>query len=364
MRQDQWDLFKKAAKLERLDRVPLALIMDSPWLPGHLGIPHRDYYFDPDRWFDSNLKIMQEFAKVIVFPSWWAEYGMAIEPSAVGCKIRFHQDQPPSQFPTLFHLEDLDRLSPVDPYADGFMAAALHRYQAQKTRILEAGYKIRVATARGPACTAAFMRGIGELMLDLSDNPPLVHKLMAFVTEAIIRWLRAQVEVIGDSVEGIFILDDIVGLLSKRHYSEFAHPYLKQIFDAFPRDWVKVYHNDANVAPFLDYHNDANVAPFLEDLSTLGFDVLNWSHNLDIAEVRRRTGGKICLMGNVAPLETGTRGTPQEVRTAALGVLRKVGGSGVMLSLGGGVSPGMPKANIMALIEAVEEFNRGLLVGP
>jgi uroporphyrinogen decarboxylase len=191
------------------------------------------------------------------------------------------------------------------------------------------------------------MRGIGELMLDLSDNPTLVHKLMAFVTEAIIRWLRAQVEVVGDSVEGIFILDDIVGLLSKRHYSEFAHPYLKQIFDAFPKDWVKV------------YHNDANVAPFLEDLSTLGFDVLNWSHNLDIAEVRRRTGGKICLMGNVAPLETGTRGTPQEVRTAALGVLRKVGGSGVILSLGGGVSPGMPKANIMALIEAVEEFNRG-----
>ncbi|MBZ5515058.1 MAG: uroporphyrinogen decarboxylase family protein [Acidobacteriia bacterium] len=39
--------------------------------------------------------------------------------------------------------------------------------------------------------------------------------------------------------------------------------------------------------------------------------------------------------------------------------LRKVGGSGVILSLGGGVSPGMPKANIMALIEAVEEFNRG-----
>lgn len=347
MRQDQWDLFKRAAKLERLDRVPVALIMDSPWLPGHLGISHLDYYFDPDEWFDSNLKIMQEFAGLIVFPSWWAEFGMAIEPSAVGCKICFHQDQPPSQFPTLFQLEDLDRFSPVDPYTDGFMAAALHRYQKQKARIEKAGYRIRVATARGPVCTAAFMRGIDALMLDLSDNPRLVHKLMAFVTDTITRWLKAQVEVIGDSVEGIFILDDIVGLLSKKHYLEFAHPYLKQILDAFPKDWVKV------------YHNDANVAPFLEDLSTLGFDVLNWSHNLDIAEVRRRTGGKICLMGNVAPLETGTRGTPQEVRAAALGVLRKVGGSGIILSLGGGVSPGMPKANILALVEAAEEFNRG-----
>jgi uroporphyrinogen decarboxylase len=347
MRQEQWDLFKRAAKLERVDRVPLALIIDSPWLPGHLGISHLDYYFDPDEWFDANLKVMQEFVEVIVFPSWWAEYGMAIEPSALGCKICFHQDQPTNQFPALFHLEDLDRLSPVDPYTDGFMAAALHRYREQKARILEAGYKIRVATARGPVCTAAFMRGINELMLDLTDNPALVHKLLAFVTDAIIRWLKAQVEVIGDSVEGVFILDDIVGLLSPRLYSEFAHPYLKRVFDAFPKHWVKV------------YHNDANVAPLLEELSTLGFDVLNWGPNPDVAEVCRRTGGKICLMGNVAPLEIGTRGTPEEVKAAALSVLRKAGGSGLILSLGGGVSPGMPKANVMALIEAAEEFNRG-----
>jgi uroporphyrinogen-III decarboxylase len=345
MRQDQWDLFKRAAKLEQVDRIPVALIIDSPWLPGHLGIPHPDYYFDPDRWFDSNLKIMQEFAKVIVFPSWWAEFGMAIEPSAVGCKIRFHQDQPPSQFPTLFHLDDLDRLSPVDPYADGFMAVALHRYQEQKTRILEAGYRIRLATARGPLCTAAFMRGIDGLMLDLSDNPPLVHKLLAFVTDAIIRWLKAQIEVIGDSVEGIFILDDIVGFLSKRHYLEFAHPYLKQIFDAFPKDWVKV------------YHNDANVKPFLEDLAEAGCDVLNWSHNLEVSEVRQRIGEKMCLMGNVNPLEVGTRGTPAEVRAAALEVLRKTEGRAIILSMGGGVSPGTPKANIMAMIEAAQEFH-------
>jgi uroporphyrinogen decarboxylase len=64
-------------------------------------------------------------------------------------------------------------------------------------------------------------------------------------------------------------------------------------------------------------------------------------------------------MGNVAPLEIGTRGTPQEVKTATLSILEKVGGKGVILSLGGGVSPGMPRANIMALIEAAQEFSGG-----
>ena len=38
----------------------------------------------------------------------------------------------------------------------------------------------------------------------------------------------------GDTVEGIFILDDIVGFVNEEHYLEFAHPYLKRICDAFP----------------------------------------------------------------------------------------------------------------------------------
>ena len=344
MRQQQWDLFKRAAKLKPVDRVPVALIMDSPWLPGYLGMNHLDYYFDPDQWFSANLKLMQEFPDLIVFPSWWVEFGMAIEPSTFGSKISFHGDQPPSQFPLLFSLEDLDRLPAVDPQTDGLMSVALHTYRRQKERIRKAGYDIRIASARGPMCTAGFLRGITEFMLDITDNPGGAHKLLTFVTDGIIKWLKAQVETMGDSIEGIFILDDVVGFLSPASYREFAHPYLKQIFEAFPKDWVKV------------YHNDANIRPFLEDLAATGVDVLNWSHNLDIAEARRRTGGKLCLMGNVAPLEIAARGTPQDVKAAALSILEKVGGEGVILSLGGGVSPGMPQANIRALIEAAEEF--------
>lgn len=344
MRQQQWELFKRAAKFQPVDSVPVALIIDSPWLPGYLGLNHLDYYFDGDRWFTSNIRIMEEFPELIVFPSWWVEFGMAIEPSAVGSKICFHPDQPPSQLSVLFRAEDVDRLPPVNPLTDGLMPVALHAYRRQKERIRAAGYDIRIVAARGPVCTAGFVRGITEFMLDITDNPAAAHKLLAYATDTVINWLKAQVEIIGSSVEGIFILDDVVGFLSRSSYLEFAHPYLKRVFEAFPRDWVKV------------YHNDANVRPFVEDLSSAGVDVLNWSHNLDIAEARRRSGGKLCLMGNVAPLDIATRGTPQQVKSAALEVMEKVGGQGMILSLGGGVSPGMPGANIRALIEAAREF--------
>jgi uroporphyrinogen decarboxylase len=62
-------------------------------------------------------------------------------------------------------------------------------------------------------------------------------------------------------------------------------------------------------------------------------------------------------MGNVNPLEVGVRGTPAEVRAATLDVLEKSGGQGIILSVGGGTSPGMPRQNIQAMLQALDEFN-------
>jgi uroporphyrinogen decarboxylase len=188
---------------------------------------------------------------------------------------------------------------------------------------------------------ATFLRGVSEFMVDLMDNPDGVHKLLAYATDGIIRWLQAQAEAIGPSVESIFLLDDIPGMLSRRSYMEFAHPYLTRICEAFPKDWIKV------------YHNDANTRPFLGDLAAAGFDVLNWSHKVDVAEAMEKTGGKLCLMGNVAPLEIGVRQSPEQVKAAAQDILRRARGGRLILSVGGGVSSGMPKENIQALVEAV-----------
>ena len=64
----------------------------------------------------------------------------------------------------------------------------------------------------------------------------------------------------------------------------------------------------------------------------------------------------IALMGNVAPLELMAMGTAGEVQAAALDCLRKTGGRGLILSAGGGVSPGTPASAVDALIAARDAF--------
>jgi hypothetical protein len=67
---------------------------------------------------------MREFPDIIMVPSWWMEYGMAAEPSVLGAKIKFWQDNTPSEYHTLYRLEDIDQFPEYEVDADAF--AALH----------------------------------------------------------------------------------------------------------------------------------------------------------------------------------------------------------------------------------------------
>jgi len=345
MKPEQWAVFKRAARREKLEKIPMAMIVDSPWIPGYVGVKHLDFFLNPEVWFQSHLKVHRDFPDITFVPGWWMEYGMAAEPSILGAKIKFWQDNTPSEYAMLFNLDDLDKLPEYEVEADAFSALTLHRIKMQKQQVWDTGEIMPFVTARGPMCTAGFVRGTTELMIDLVENPAGAHKLLDLCTRVIIDWLKAQEKALGRDVEGIFILDDIVGFVNEDHYKEFCHPYLKRICDAFPKDWVKL------------YHNDADVEACLEHLPDVGFNVLNWGKQTDIADVKARVGDRICLMGNVNPLEIGVRGTPDEVREATLEVLEKGGDRGMILSVGGGTSPGMPKQNILAMQAALAEFN-------
>ncbi len=346
MKPEQWEIFKSAARLKYSGPVPMALIIDCPWIPGFLGLSQMQYHLDNETWFRANLDIYRRFPEVTFVPSWWVEYGMAAEPSVLGAKVKFDEATMPGIEHTLQRLEDFTHFRNYQIEKDAFAALTLHRLRLLKPRILAEGEILPLVAARGPLCTACFVRGVTEFMMDIIDEPDTALAFIELCTDVVIDWLKAQQAVIGGSVEGFLLLDDMVGFLNEQQYMEFAHPFLKRICDAFPDDWVKI------------YHNDANVQACLEHLPDVGFNVLQWGKQIPFSEVRRRTADRMCLMGNVNPLEIGVRGTPDEVRQATLEVLEQSGGRNMVLSLGGGTSPGMPEANIRAMIDALRQFNR------
>lgn len=339
-----WEYFKQAAHRKTPDQVPVAFIVDSPWLPGYAGIDTLDYYLFPDKWLEINLGLLDRFPDAVWVPGFWVEYGMAAEPSAFGARIHFHHDSPPAIEPVVTDISHWADVPAPDVHEDGFMPLVLRLYEQMDARLQADGLGIRMVAARGPMVTAGWLMGISDLMMGLVLHPTEINRFLDTITTTIIRWLHAQLDTIHDP-QGILLLDDIVGMVSLKHYQEFVAPHLQRIFDEFA-GLIRIYHNDT---PCPHLH---------EALIEAHFDVFNFTHQADIAEVKAVMGRHVALMGNVAPLDLGVRGTPPEVEAAALACLDKAApGGGMILSFGGGVSPGTKPENIDALLRAARTWN-------
>ena len=277
-----WQRFLTAAHLGTPDQVPVALIVDSPWLPGYAGIDTRDYFLFPEQWLQINLDLLKRFPDAVWIPGFWAEFGMAAEPSAFGCKMRFYPDRPPSIEPLVPDLAFWAKAAPINPSEDGLMPLMLRFYERMDQRLAAEGLAIHMVAARGPLTTASWLTGVTPLMEGLVTQPEQVSKVLDTVTTSLIRWLEAQLATLHEPV-GILLLDDLVGMISRRTYQAMVEPHLKRIFNHFS-GLLRIYHNDTP-CPHL-----------LESLSQAGFDVFNFSHTTDIGLVKEKMAGRVALM--------------------------------------------------------------------
>ncbi len=339
---EQWKNVQKCIRKENTE-IPLGLIIDSPWLPGFYNMSTIDFLTIPDIWLKAYTQVRKDYPEVIFFPDFWVEYGMGIEPSGFGCLVSFSESTTPTVHHIMNSADNLDdflqHVKAPNPYSDGLMPLCLSFYKYIEPRVKAMGEHIKMVAARGPLTLGSHQMGLTEFLMALKLNPDSTKKLLKLNTDLVISWLTAQSEVLSE-VEGILVLDDVVGFLSKEDYFEFAHPYLKQIMDSFPNQ-VKMYHNDTdNVVCY----------PYLEEL---GIDIFNFTHKQSLSEVRRLVGENVCLFGNIPPLEILAEGTPSEVSAATKHIIKAYGRTeGFILSAGGGASPGTPEENLRAFIHA------------
>ncbi len=345
MTDKEWSGLLAFLKGETGRHIPAGLIVDSPWIPGYCGVDTVDYYGDPDIWLSCQDKVRSDFPELMLLPGDWVEFGMASEPSAFGCPVHFYHNQTVGighLITTADELDALDDLPVPDPNHDGLMPLVLSKIRLLRGPLLERGRRMRIIAARGPLNIAGFLMTIPEFCVAVKTDPDRVHRLLDKTTELVIRWLEAQAEAAGE-IGGILLLDDICGFFSEEEYLEFAHPRLKRIFDHFSVP-VKMFHND-------NFGNRYTTFPHIADL---GVNLFNFSFQAELGEAAGMLGPKVAILGNLPPLELLTRGSPDEIAEAVNAQLDiRPANCRLMLSAGGGASPGMPKENLRAMLDAL-----------
>lgn len=340
MTDKQWDSLKKIVNGEKLDEPISGFIIDCPWLPAWYGISILDYFTNDDLWLKANLKAIETFPDTLFLPGFWSEYGMCTEPSAFGAKSVFWKNEFPFAQKVIETTEDIDNLTVPNAETDGLLPFMLNRMVLAQPALEAAGHKIRFSVSRGPLNIATFLMGTTEFLTTMMMDPDAIHKLMRVITDFLKNWHKLQHEAI-PTIDGMLMLDDIVGFISEEDFMEFGYPYFKELYDT--NDTIKFFHNDADCTVSVKHY------------ASLGINLYNPGVHLSLTELRAETNDQIAILGNIPPRDVLAAGTPEEVFAAVKALKEEAGDFNRMVySCGGGMPPGVNTENIKAFLEALK----------
>jgi uroporphyrinogen decarboxylase len=337
----QWECLKRTLQGDQSTPLPIGFIIDCPWLPNWYGVAILDYFSNDEIWLSANLKAIKEFPDVMFLPGFWSEYGMCTEPSAFGARCSFPANEFPHAHKVLLSGNDIDSLPSPNPRTDGLLPFVLNRLKIAQPRIEDAGHKIRFAVARGPLNIASYLMGTSEFLTLMMMDPQKAERLIKKITTFLKEWLALQRETF-PSVDGIFLLDDIIGFLGEPEFRAFGLAPFKELFGTDVT--VKFLHNDAHCRIS---------APFLPEM---GVNLFNMGFDITLNELKAMTGNRVTLLGNIPPRDILAGGTPVDVARVTTELINSLKDrSGVIVSCGGGMPPAVKSENIMAFIKAVKD---------
>jgi len=240
--------------------------------------------------------------------------------------------------------EDLKTYTPPDPEADDVLGAIPEIVARYK------GKKAITALCRDAFFNPAFLRGMSQFLMDMIENPDLVHELIELTLS---HDIRAMQRVVQAGVDVVIFGDDYADknstLMSPRHFKEFILPGLKRSVDAAHE-----------AGAYVVKHTDGNIMPILDMIVDTGIDGLNPiepAAGMDISLLKQRYGHRIALIGNIdcgyllcqAPVEEVRRVTRETIRVAAPG-------GGYCLSSSNSIHSSVRPENFMAMIQTWREY--------
>lgn len=337
MTDKQWTLLLEVIEGKKSSVLPKGFIIDCPWLPGWYGISILDYFTNDDLWLKANLAAIEMFPDVMFLPGFWSEYGMCTEPSAFGAKCVFWKNEFPFAERIIQTIEDIEKIKLPNCETDGLLPFMLNRLVNSRKQIEAAGHKIRFSVSRGPLNIASFLMGTTEFLMAIMTDPDKVHQLLRIITDFLKDWHRLQRETF-DSIDGIMMLDDIVGFIGEDHFLEFGFPYLKELYEVPSR--VRFFHNDADCRASVKHYPD------------MGVNLYNPGIHMTISELKKATENRLAILGSVPPRDVLATGTPESIRSCVADQLAEADDhSRLILSCAGGMPPGVSTENIKALID-------------
>ena len=217
-------------------------------------------------------------------------------------------------------------------------------------RLLPSGMK--VIRYLGPMFQMAWMlMGFETFSYALADDPSLIDAIFDKIFDVVNREYEDAIQ--RESIGAIWYLDDI-GVKDRLMVSP---ALLRKAL--FPRMRIFAEGCKKKGIPFL-YHTDGNITRVFEDIMDMGVNALHPIEPLamDIYEIKKRVGGKLCLIGNI-DVDLLLRGTPEEIEEDTKKHLRELGpGGGYVLGSSNSIHRTIKAENYRAMLDTALQYGK------
>lgn len=192
--------------------------------------------------------------------------------------------------------------------------------------------------------------GFTNMCLLLHDQPDLVAAVFERVGSFLVEVFHKAASY--PRVGAMWISDDLAytsgPMIHPKYYRQWLFPWYRKMKAIC----------EQHDLPFL-LHSDGRLWALMDDFIAIGFNGLHpiEPKAMDIGEVKKRYGKRICLIGNVDLDYPLARGTPEEVEEAVRELIRVAApGGGFCLGSSNTITAYVPLENYLAMLEACRKY--------
>lgn len=269
-------------------------------------------------------------------------------PDAMGLGLHFLEGEGPVFTHPLRSEIDIQNLFIPDPYNE-------LRYVLDAIRLTKQSLENKVPLigfSGSPWTLASYMieggssKTFSEIKTFLYQTPDLLHRLLDKLTEAVIRYLNAQIDA---GVDVVMLFDTWGGVLTTSHYELFSLQYMEKILHGLKR-----YHEGRKI-PVIIFTKGGGL--WLERIAKIGCDAISLDWTIDLAEAKTRVGQQVALQGNLDPaaLYASEEQLHKEVQKVLNGYGKTT--TGHVFNLGHGISPDVNPEKVAIMIDAVHTLS-------
>lgn len=259
------------------------------------------------------------------------------ETQGYGARIIYERDMVPrcEKHPLEDDLDHSKLIRP-DPMSAERMRDRIEAVRAYRDQV--GGEYSIMGWVEGPAAEAADLRRLDNFFMDLIDDETRVGRLMDLCVDVAVEFARRQVDVGADTIG---IGDAAASQVSCELYEALILPRERRLVNAIKSMGAKV-----------RLHICGNITHLLPGIATLGIDVLDVDHMVDLRDVRKAVGSHTVIAGNLDPVAAVMRSTPEAIRRSVLDCYAQAGNP-FMVNAGCEIPSGTAPANLLALCEPI-----------